>query len=534
MEDYYKLKSTPPTPAKTQPTGPVNPPAPAAVTSVPAQKTPAKEPKTIIDQVAEFIGRYLQCTEHERNVLALWVLHAHCFEATHTTPYISISGEKQSGKTLCLQLLGLLCPNPALSSGVTAATLSKRTDAEDRPTFLLDEAQITLGSRSRSKNPTLRGLLISGFQRGIGYSDSKRERNLFSPKAFAGTGPLPEPLAERSLPIILEPLGAQSPSAANQRIKRFNPVQAQEEVKPIMEQLQNWVKEHFATLKATRAYPRDKFPPNLNPRHQDMIEPLLQLADALGGIWPERARNSLTGLFEDQVKRENKINLKLLDDVREAFVHYGRPAKLATAALVAYLQSLPNRPWNQENPINAQRLSAMLAVFNIRSRSQRIKGSEKYASPHRGYIVRDFMLCWATYLPEESPVNFDGSMRYDRYPGTREDAEQWCIQADRQEILAVDRAEKEAERKQLVKDQKLEKLKQKTSGKPKNDAGCSSVAASPKNRPVETLHATSSGQKEEMTEEQKALWAEVRRMQNSLPACADREMVRVAPSFLRR
>jgi hypothetical protein len=179
--------------------------------------------------VADFIARYLHCSEHERNTLALWLLHTHCFSAAQVTPYISIqSVQKQSGKTLCLQLLSLLCPNPALTSGVTAAVLSKRTDAAERPTFLLDESQITLGNRSRSKNPTLRGLLVSGFQRGIGASDKTRERNLFSPKAFAGIGILPEPLAERSLPIILEPV-----NGASQKVKRFNLVRAQEEVKPL-------------------------------------------------------------------------------------------------------------------------------------------------------------------------------------------------------------------------------------------------------------------------------------------------------------
>src|SRR5690349_20629857 len=92
-EDYYKLKSTPPTPGsparagsgfardgveaptKTQQTGPANPPVPAVVTPAPAQKAPAPEPlgspapadvvrdgvkaKTIVDQVTEFIARYL-------------------------------------------------------------------------------------------------------------------------------------------------------------------------------------------------------------------------------------------------------------------------------------------------------------------------------------------------------------------------------------------------------------------------------------------------------------------------------------------
>src|SRR5215470_202582 len=464
-EDYLNMKWTdssenktktdapanPSSPVTTAPAAqPVQPVKPAPAPQQPTQIAPAPESKTIVERVTEFIARYLQCSEHERNVMALWVLHTHCFSAAQVTPYLSIhSGEKQSGKSLALQLLSLVCPNPALSTGVTAATLSKRTDAADLPTFLLDEAQITLGSHARSKNPTLRSLLVSGFQRGIGYSDSRRERNLFAPKAFAGIGPLPEPLADRSLPIILDPLTRGS------KVQRFNPIQAQEQARPIMEQLQNWAKEHLPALQAMRAYPRDQFPPGLSPRKQDMFEPLLQLADVLGGIWPELARKSLIGLFDDQALRENRAALKLLDDIREAYVHYGRPHRLSTAAMIAYLHSLPNRPYNQEGLITDKAMARMLAPFEIRSRSLRFKAAFESTSPHRGYMVQDFVMVWARLLSEE-PL-----FRYDRYPSTEKDAKFFCERLEREQLAERDRSQHDAERKQIVAAQKLERAKQK-------------------------------------------------------------------------
>jgi hypothetical protein len=432
------------------------------------------EAKTVVDEVADFIGRYLHCTEHERNTLALWLLHTHCFSATQVTPYISIqSVQKQSGKTLCLQLLSLLCPNPALTSGVTAAVLSKRTDAAERPTFLLDESQITLGNRSRSKNPTLRGLLVSGFQRGIGASDKTRERNLFSPKAFAGIGILPEPLAERSLPIILEPLNtrvAQPPSAV---IKRFNLSRAQEEAKPLREKLESWAKEHLPALEKAEPYEPEQFPPGLTPRRQDMIEPLLQLADALGGPWPERARQTFLGLFKDQITKQSKVSLQLLSDIRDAFIHYGLPARLSTAALLTYLQTLPNRPWNQDGPIKAQTLAAMLQVFRVQPRSQRIKRSAEFSSPHRGYAARDFVLLWARYL---DPVG--------GYPGTEAEAAQWCSAEERSQLIALEQmAARDQQARGVQKEQKQSQeqpeVEEQATTKPNNDAGCSRVATSP-------------------------------------------------------
>src|SRR5579864_3798965 len=79
---------------------------------------PPVDGNKLLNDVSEFIGRYLQCSEHQRTVLALWALHTHCMSAAQVTPYLAIqSAEKQSGKTLCLQLLNLLCESPALTAG---------------------------------------------------------------------------------------------------------------------------------------------------------------------------------------------------------------------------------------------------------------------------------------------------------------------------------------------------------------------------------------------------------------------------------
>jgi hypothetical protein len=440
------------------------------------------EPKTIADEIGEFIGRYLQCTDHQRNVLVLWLLHAHCFAAADITPYLSIySNEKQAGKTLCLRLLSLLSPNPALTTGVTAATLSKRTDCSEVPTFLLDEAQVTLGTRARSKNPTLRSLLVSGFERGIGYSESKRERNLFAPKVFAGIGPLPEPLSDRSLPILLDPVlpWGKQPLAADHnsiKVQRFNLARAQEEAKPLMEKIESWAKEHLAALKAAKPYDREQLPITFSPRRQDMIEPLLHLADALGGAWPQRARKSLTGIFDYQFEREHKDKLRLLEDIRAAFIHYGCPDKLSTASILAFLHTLPRRPWNQNGPITAQTLAYMLQIFGIRSRSQRIKKSAAFSNPHRGYRAQDFIVVWAQLLAAETAGGSPNP-----YPKTVEEAQNWPTQEERDLLAGLE--------KLVEKDRKANaKLNgtpnEKPSEKPNKDAGCSNVAAAPQNLQV--------------------------------------------------
>src|SRR2546423_986735 len=81
----------------------------------PADKPdPAPRPQLKLDDVITFLARYLYCTEHQRTLIALWVSPCSLLSAAEVTPYLSIqSAVEQSGKTLSLQLLSLLCPHPS-------------------------------------------------------------------------------------------------------------------------------------------------------------------------------------------------------------------------------------------------------------------------------------------------------------------------------------------------------------------------------------------------------------------------------------
>src|SRR5215471_7509541 len=343
----------------------------------------------LLNQVSQFIARYLQCSEHQRTVLTLWVLHTHFAPAAQVTPYLAIqSAQKQSGKTLCLQLLSLLCADPALTAGFTANTLTRRIDGPIS-TILLDECQATVGTRARSKAPALRPILASDYCR-VGYTDATHERNAFAPKAFAGMGQLPEALADRSISIILEPLKPGS----TQRVERFNLRRAIKETKPLQEQLHYWGIEHDPDVEEWPSYSEENFPPNLSPRRRDMSEPLLQLADAVGGDWPARIREALVHIFQAEAAFDLQHSKQLLADIRDCFAHHSWPKRLSTAALLEWMHSLPARPWDADGPITARTFARMLLPFDVRPRVQRI-GS---ADPARGYQLEDFIVAWKTNL----------------------------------------------------------------------------------------------------------------------------------------
>src|SRR5215813_3135112 len=293
----------------------------------------------LVDVVKQFLARYLECSEHQRTVLALWVLHSHALIGSEVTPYLAIqSAEKQSGKTLCLKLLGMLITHHALTAGFTPANISRRLDPYIS-TVLLDECQATVGTRARPKNPVLRALLAGGYD-GIGYTDATHERNLFAPKAFAGKGQLPEEIADRSISIVLQPVSETS------TVERYHHHIAAKDAKPLRQLLHLWAVGVEIDLEERPPLRKEDFPPNLSPRRRDMVEPLLQLADFIGGEWPRRIREAIPVIFAEQADFELKESLQLLADVRDCFAFHNYPERLPTAVFLDWLHGLPTRSWD--------------------------------------------------------------------------------------------------------------------------------------------------------------------------------------------
>ena len=373
----------------------------------------------VLEEISAFLDRYLHCSAHQRTVLALWVLHNYCFYAADVTPYLSIqSAHKQSGKTLCLRLLSVLCEDPALTAGFTLSNLARRMKLDPPTALLLDECQATLGARARRKAPSLRALLAGSFHCGVGLSGTLGESDFFCPKAFAGTGQLPEELADRSIPIILQPLGTPldpdfalneqhgiGPSPSGHNLERFQLTRAQQEAEPLKKRLAAWTDRHLPDLEKLAPYSEAQFPPQLSPRRREICEPLIQLADAVGGDWPVRSRQALLAAFEQETAFDLQAGAQLLSDVHRCFFHHGFPERISTAVLLDWIHTQPSRPWDAEGPLSAGQLARLLAAFEIRPRLQRIDA----ANPARGYQMDDFKQAWRRHglaIPWDTPPTY--------------------------------------------------------------------------------------------------------------------------------
>ena len=142
---------------------------------------------------------------------------------------------------------------------------------------------------------------------------------------------------------------------------------------------------------AARSAPR-QMPSNFIPRQQACAEPLLHIAEILGGPWPQRACLALTAIFN---LSESDFSVQLLHDIRAAFASKHNPQHLTTSDLLALLATLDDRPWSEWQPNSGRRLGMILHPFGIVARTLRT-GPETVL---RGYRLSDFQDAWERYLP---------------------------------------------------------------------------------------------------------------------------------------
>jgi hypothetical protein len=348
---------------------------------------------TLASDVEVFVRRYVSLAPAQAIACVLWVIHTHVLEAAEFTPYLNItSAVPRSGKTRLLEVLRLLVCNPWFTSHTTAAALVRKI-ANERPTLLLDESDAAFqGDREYAE--VLRGILNSGFERDGQWSHCARTPNdwtvrdfsTFCPKAIAGIGLLPETVRDRAIPIRLKR------QRRLEKRERFRKRDIRNEVDQLRERLMQWGSDNREVL-------RNTFPPlpdELNDRQQDVSEPLVAIADLLGGDWPSNARGALIELLAGEPSRDASIVIQLLRDISTVFDEQGS-RQLPTALLLSKLcsdESAPWIEWNHSKPLSASQLAKLLAPLEIYPRSIRIND----ATP-KGYVRSDFEDAWERYTP---------------------------------------------------------------------------------------------------------------------------------------
>jgi hypothetical protein len=312
-------------------------------------------------------------------------------ERWDSTPRIAfLSPEPGSGKSRCLEVSELLVPRPVEAVNVTPAYLFRKVADEDgRPTILFDEVDTVFGPKAKD-NEEIRGLLNAGHRRGAvagrcvvrGKLVETEEIPAYCAVALAGLGGLPDTILSRSVVVRMRR------RAPGEMVEPFRRRINGPEGFELRDRLSTWGERTLAP--AVSCYPA--IPPSINDRDADVWEPLLAVADAAGGDWPQRARVAAVALVADSKRETPSLGLKLLSDIRQVF---GDGDHVGTEGLLSQLHRLEESPWGdlRGKPLDARGLARRLSPYDIKPTNIRQLGEVV-----KGYRREDLHDAWQRYL----------------------------------------------------------------------------------------------------------------------------------------
>ena len=263
----------------------------------------------LLDGIAAAIRSHVVLAEHARDTAALWVVHAYLTDCFLVSPRLCVrSATKGCGKTTLLDVLSRLLPRPLPTANVTPAALFRVVEGY-QPTLLVDEADTFLHD-----NDELRGVLNSGHRKGgtvlrtVGDDHEPRAFKTFCPTVIALIGTLPDTLHDRAVTIDLKR------KLATETVAPFRPDRA-DHLDLLARKAVRWAQDNAEAI----ATADPKMPDGIINREADNWRPLLAIADAAGGGWPERARKAAEAAHIAAGGDEASRLELLLADIRDAF-----------------------------------------------------------------------------------------------------------------------------------------------------------------------------------------------------------------------
>jgi hypothetical protein len=368
----------------------------------------------ILYQVAGLLRQFVVFqNDYQAVAVSLWVGHTHAIDAADSTPYLAVtSPEKRSGKTRLFDVLEHVVARP-WRAVTPSEPVTFRKIHKDQPTLLLDEADAIWAKGSEHEG--LRALLNAGHRRGVrvprmvgeGAGLKIAEFDVFGAKAVAGIGDLPDTVMDRSIPIRLQR------RASHEHVERFRFKEAAALAEPIRQGLETWAPEAVETLREARPAL-----PNIHDRAADGWEPLLAIADAAGGDWPQRAREGAVWLHSEEPSRSETFGVRLLSDIREVFISTIGD-RMPSAELAHALANIEEGPWGnlKGHALDARGLAWRLRPFEITPKDIRVSGptGEKVV---KGYALEQFAEAWGRYLPDDPNPRSASQGAPERYNAT--------------------------------------------------------------------------------------------------------------------
>ncbi|MGI8433743.1 MAG: DUF3631 domain-containing protein [Nocardioidaceae bacterium] len=334
----------------------------------------------LLDDVRAFLTRFVAFPSPAAAMATtLWAAHAHLIQSSDNSPRLALlSPEPGSGKTRTLEVLDLLTPQPMHSLSASPAAIFRTLNVE-QPTLLMDEVDAIFSRRGSSDDGSedLRALLNAGHRKGatiprcVGPRHDVVKFPVYAAVALAGLGDLPDTLMSRSIIIRMRR------RAPGERVEPFRRRLHESDGAGLSGALAEWTN----TIRSAVADAWPQMPAGVEDRPADVWEPLLAIADAAGGHWPDAARSACVELCKVAESREASLGVRLLTDLHKVF---GADERLATDEVISRLHDLEEAPWAdlRGKPLDPRALARRLSVYGVKSHQFR-EGGDKV----RGYSI---------------------------------------------------------------------------------------------------------------------------------------------------
>lgn len=404
------------------------------------------EKERAADNVQSYIQRFVSFPgDHYAPVVTLWIIHTYLTaEFDNTGRLAALSAEPASGKSRLVEVVGDLSRNTVASINASPAAIFRHIEKTEGDTTLIFDEIDTVYSSSNDDKGDLTGLINSGYRRGayvlrtVGEHHESKAFPTFAPVALAGLSraKLPDALLSRCFIIPMKRRApGQSVQPYRQRVEKAAINDLRDALQALAEEIRPGLSGYFPEL-----------PEGIQDRQQDIWEPLVAIADRIGGHWPETARDVCQKMAAESSHSKPSLGIRLLMDIRDVFDRLAI-TEIRTADLIDELAELEESPWGDwyGEPIRPRKLAEILREYEIGTAQFRSATHGKI----RGFRRQDFEDAFTRYLghPRENaghpghqgqPPESQGTTVPDAVPesgnepGTRGDAgtEQARKQAD--------------------------------------------------------------------------------------------------------
>lgn len=303
-----------------------------------AEPEPDTDGEQVLDLAKALIGRFVSMpSDAALTVSTLWAVHTHVVDtdghlAFDVSPRIAwLSDKPASGKTKALEMVASLSYNGQILVDPTPASFAQLVH-EYFADPAIDEIDILFGAGNAKR--VLRSLLLAGYRRKGAFwmRSGKPPLAIFGPVSFAGldrkfrAADDLAALRSRTIMINMKPREGTMDTYVPRLHDPF--------IEAVRKDISKWVRRHTAEILKT--WPT--MPEGVKDRKAELAEPLLQIADVVGGKWPQMAREALQELLLGKVDDEDvPLAEQLLDALHEVF---GDAEKMTTVEIVSALYEL--------------------------------------------------------------------------------------------------------------------------------------------------------------------------------------------------